>query len=59
MAIYFRSKLVGIHFVQIARDKERSPDARHIKKISDGIKLLESNHNKETTLEEESIHSNR
>ena len=36
------SALKGIHFVQIARDKERSPDARHMKKISDGIKLLES-----------------
>lgn len=35
------SALKGIHFVQIARHKGRSPSVSHMKKIDDGIKLLE------------------
>jgi len=35
------SALKGVHFVQIARNKGRSPSASRIEKIDDGIKLLE------------------
>ena len=35
------SALKGIHFVQIARNKGRSPSASYMEKIDDGIKLLE------------------
>ena len=35
------SALKGIHFVQIARNKGRSPKAPHLKRINDGIMLLE------------------
>jgi len=33
--------LKGIHFVQIARKKGASPNAFHVGKVDDGIKLLE------------------
>lgn len=32
--------LKGIHFVQIARSKERQPISSHMERIDDGIKLL-------------------